>query len=74
MPHIAASELGLHCLNMSPIQVSGLKRVKDISPKKPTLHKDHSHCLSDDQTPHNLIWKTKAVCLKLSVCNSSRVP
>ena len=27
MPHFAASELGLHCLHMSPKQVSSLKRV-----------------------------------------------
>ena len=27
MPHYAASELGLHCLHMSPKQLSGLKWV-----------------------------------------------
>ena len=28
MLHLAASELGLHCLHMSTKQVSGVKRVK----------------------------------------------
>ena len=30
MPPVVVSKLGLHCLHMSPNQVSGLKRVKDF--------------------------------------------